>query len=150
MSLDVYLEIEEAVAVSGDSLICVRVDGRILKITWAEWNKVHPDREPIMSTPEHETNTVYHGNITHNLGKMAREAGIYQALWRPEEVGIITGSELIELLIAGLQQLRSDPERFKSMNPPNGWGSYQSLLEFTGEYLMACMAYPNATVRVWR
>ena len=150
MSLDVYLEVEKAVAVSEDPLICVRVDGRMREITRAEWDKVHPDREPIMITPEHETNTVYHGNITHNLGKMANKAGIYQALWRPEEVAITKGGELIELLATGLQKLRSDPDRFKAMNPPNGWGSYESLLEFVGEYLIACMAYPNATIRVWR
>lgn len=27
-------------------------------------------------------------NITHNLGRMAKEAGIYQHLWRPEEIGV--------------------------------------------------------------
>jgi hypothetical protein len=29
---------------------------------------------------------LYQANITHNLGKMAQEAGIYTALWRPEEM----------------------------------------------------------------
>ena len=29
---------------------------------------------------------VYSANITHNLGGMAREGGIYQACWRPEEI----------------------------------------------------------------
>ncbi len=31
---------------------------------------------------------VYISNVTHNLNKMAGEAGIYEALWRPEEIGI--------------------------------------------------------------
>lgn len=30
----------------------------------------------------------YSANITHNLGAMAEAAGIYLALWRPEEIGI--------------------------------------------------------------
>ena len=28
---------------------------------------------------------VYQANITHNLGKMAEEAGIYKALWRQKK-----------------------------------------------------------------
>ena len=38
---------------------------------------------------------VYSANITHNLGLMAEEAGIYQPLWRPEELGIKTAAGLI-------------------------------------------------------
>lgn len=32
--------------------------------------------------------TLYSRNITHNLGRMAQAAGIYECLWRPEEHGI--------------------------------------------------------------
>jgi hypothetical protein len=32
--------------------------------------------------------TVFDLNITHNLGEMARQANLYQCLWRPEEVPI--------------------------------------------------------------
>lgn len=35
------------------------------------------------------------------------------------------GAEYIGHIIAGLQ---SDPERFRAMNPPNGWGDYDSLV----------------------
>ena len=35
-----------------------------------------------------EPEGAYSANITHNLGKMAEEAGIYKHLWRPEEIGI--------------------------------------------------------------
>ena len=34
------------------------------------------------NTLAEEDETVYQANITHNLGKMAREAGIYEALWQ--------------------------------------------------------------------
>jgi hypothetical protein len=37
---------------------------------------------------------VYDANITHNLGAMAKAAGIYMHLWRPDEIGIKTASEL--------------------------------------------------------
>jgi signal transduction histidine kinase len=33
-------------------------------------------------------NVLFVSNITHNLNIMADKAGIYQHLWRPEEIGI--------------------------------------------------------------
>ena len=41
---------------------------------------------------------VYEDNITHNLGDMAEEAGLYYVLWRPEELGKTKASQIIELL----------------------------------------------------
>jgi len=93
---------------------------------------------------------VYCGNITHNLGKMAEEAGIYKHLWRPEEIGISVASQLIEPLRAGLLLLRCCPQMFKKFNAPNGWGLYEHFVPFVEEYLAACEANPDATVRVSR
>jgi hypothetical protein len=39
---------------------------------------------------------LYWFNITHNLNKMARKAGLYQCLWRPEEIGITTARAHLE------------------------------------------------------
>jgi hypothetical protein len=96
------------------------------------------------------TESVYSANITHNLGKMAQEAGIYQALWRPEEEGYYTANDLIEPLSKGLALLVSDPERFKVFNSPNGWGMYEHFVPFVARYLAACVAHPNAGVNVSR
>lgn len=93
---------------------------------------------------------VYSGNITHNLGRMAEEAGIYQALWRPDEIGITTAEQLIEPLTAGLAVLKADPPRFEVHNAPNGWGLYKHLVPFVEKYLAACIENPGAAVRVWR
>jgi len=93
---------------------------------------------------------VYSANITHNLGAMAKQAGIYQHLWRPEELGIVTADELIEPLRAGLTLLEKCPNEFQALNPPNGWGSYDGLVAFVREYLAACEANPDATIRVCR
>lgn len=93
---------------------------------------------------------VYWRNITHNPGKMAAEAGIYRHLWRPEELGLTRASELIEPLTVGLELLRSDPERFRAFNPPNGWGNYEGLVDFVAEYLAACIENPAADLRVSR
>ena len=93
---------------------------------------------------------VYTSNITHNLGKMAKEAGIYEALWRPEEIEKTQASEITELLEKGLADLTARPEHFKQFNPENGWGKYETLVEFVTEYLQACMEYPDATILISR
>ena len=93
---------------------------------------------------------VYWANITHNLGRMAGEAGIYQALWRPEEIGLTTAAQLIEPLAAGLALLKADPARFEAHNSPNGWGLYKNFVPFVERYLEACRENPDATIRVSR
>ena len=93
---------------------------------------------------------VYSANITHNLATMAEEAGIYRALWRPEEIGIKTAAELVPLLEAGLVLLRADPDRFKKHDAPNGWGLYEHFVPFVERYLEACRASPGAEVSVSR
>jgi len=94
--------------------------------------------------------TVFEYNITHNLNKMAEEAGIYYALWRPDEIGITTAEQLIPLLEGGLASLRKDPEHFKKLNPENGWGTYDGLVQFAERYLDACKANPDAKVSISR
>ena len=93
---------------------------------------------------------IYSRNITHNLGTMAKEAGIYKCLWRPEESGITKASQCIEPLKAGLILLVTDPARFKQYNPPNGWGLYEHFVRFVTVVLQACRTYPDADVEVCR
>ncbi len=94
--------------------------------------------------------SIFERNITHNLGKMAGEAGIYEALWRPEEIGITKAEELIPLLEAGLEKLLADPDRFTALNPENGWGTYEGLCKFVESYLSACKKSPDAEIEVSR
>lgn len=89
---------------------------------------------------------VFDYNITHNLNKMAMEAGIYQHLWRPEEVGITYAGQLIPILTVGLGALERDPAHFKQFNPENGWGTYENLVEFVRSYLEACKENPDAEI----
>lgn len=93
---------------------------------------------------------LYTSNITHNLGYMAEEAGIYKHLWRPEEIEITKASQLIEPLRAGLALMKSDPARFKKHNASNGWGLYEHFVPWVTEYLAACESWPNSTVEVSR
>ena len=94
--------------------------------------------------------TVYRDNITHNLGKMAGEAGVYEALWRPDEHEYETAKQIIPILKAGLALLQGDQARFEAFNPENGWGDYDGLVEFVADYLAACEEFPEATIYVSR
>lgn len=62
----------------------------------------------------------------------------------------VRARDLIGPLRAGLEVLRSDPERFKARNPKNGWGSYDIFVPWVERYLAACEKYPEAMVRVSR
>lgn len=94
--------------------------------------------------------TVYDANITHNLGKMANEAGIYQHLWRPGEIGVTKAEQLIEPLRNAVALMKADLPRFTQHNAPNGWGLYEHFVPFVEEYLAACIENPDADVRVSR
>jgi hypothetical protein len=93
---------------------------------------------------------LFSANVTHNLNEMAEAAGIYKYLWRPEEVGITTAADLVVPLTAGLNLLKSDPKRFKTFNPSNGWGSYDGFVPWLERYIEACSTYPDASVRANR
>ena len=101
-------------------------------------------------TLEQKEECVYDANITHNLGKMADEAGIYYALWRPEEIKKTKAGELITLLEKGLAELKAKPEYYEKFNSPNGWGMYEHFVPFVENYLEACKEYPNAEISVSR
>jgi hypothetical protein len=147
MSLDVYLNIEDEVLKKGTGIF-IRENGANKELTLEEAKEKFPDfeAEEYMT----ESREAYHGNITHNLGQMAEEAGIYKHLWRPEELNITKAKELIDPLREGLHRLKMDPERFKKFSPDNGWGTYDGLIKFVTNYLDACYEYPESTVETWR
>jgi hypothetical protein len=150
MSLDVYLTLPGAKKTRGSGIF-VRENGTTKEISVDEWNARNPDREPVTVQYENETTEdVFHGNITHNLNKMASQAGIYDCLWRPDEIGITEASQIIEPLRQGYRQLLDRPEHFKQFNPLNGWGDYDGFIAFVANYLAACNAYPEAKVMASR
>jgi hypothetical protein len=75
---------------------------------------------------------------------MAREADIYLPLWRAKDEGISKASQLIVPLQKALDAMRSDPERFRRHNPPNGWGTFEGFLLGLKNLLKACRLNPAA------
>ena len=93
---------------------------------------------------------LYSANITHNLNKMAGAASIYEALWRPDEHGLLVAKQLIAPLRRGLDWLKANRVEAEKHNAANGWGLYEHFVPFVERYLKACENYPNALVRVSR
>ncbi len=91
----------------------------------------------------------FSANITHNLGKMASEAGIYAALWEAEDHHW-KAMDIIQPLRDGIALMKSDPARFEAFNAANGWGTYEVFVPWCEEYLAACEANPDATISVSR
>ena len=103
---------------------------------------VHLEREQLCE--------VYSSNITHNLTDMAKEAGIYREVWRPEECGITKAVQLIEPLRKGIERLKAEPERFKPLSASNAWGTYEQFIPWLEQYLKACESFPDAEITVSR
>jgi len=117
-------------------------------------------------TLEPQREEVYGANITHNLGKMAGEAGIYEALWRPyqlkegynipeddydaeyefEEANPVRAHEIIEIIEKGLADMKARPKHYEKFNSPNGWGMYHNFVPWIEKYLKALKEFPESQV----
>ena len=116
-------------------------------------------------TSTYEVDELYSANITHNLGGMAQEAGIYEALWRPYRLNeyfvdtdnyddeydfkvntVVVAKYIIPIIEKGLKDLKDRPEYFEAFNSPNGWGMYEHFVPFVEKYLEALKQYPKALV----
>ena len=52
------------------------------------------------------------------------------------------------LLDRGIELLKQDPDKYRAMNPENGWGSYDEMLKWLHQIQIAVDEYPEATVSV--
>lgn len=88
-------------------------------------------------------------NHTSNCSQMWDEAGIElrKYAYRDDEHAA-KAAELIPDLERAVTTMKAEPERFRAMNPENGWGSYESALSFISAILAACREYPEALVYV--
>lgn len=147
MSLDISLHIDGQEITKGG--IFIRKDGATVEISREEWDQMYPGKEPVTVKP-YTTDEVFSANITHNLGEMADRAGIYYALWRPDEIECKYAKDIIEKLEEGLRLLKKYPDFFKEFDSENGWGIYEHFVPFVEEVLEACKKYPDARIEVSR
>jgi hypothetical protein len=112
---------------------------------------------------------VWIGNITYNISPMWADAlrvdagvavdaggGIRRIMGfdgSREPYGIhrfegAPGVEAAGPLIEAVRTMESDPERYKAMEPDNGWGSYDGALAFLRRIADECVAYPAYRIHV--
>lgn len=84
-------------------------------------------------------------NYTSNCGRMWRTAGADLAEFHGKPAG-----ECFPILVAAIQELKANPDKYRAMNPENGWGSYGGLLPALQELAVAFEHHPKAIVQVWR
>lgn len=77
---------------------------------------------------------------------MAKAVGLYEVLWKPEEVGITTASQMIAPLEKAIDELVANPDKYKVFNPPNEYGSYEDFVSFCRLALDNCRKYPDAVI----
>ena len=147
MSLDVSLISKAPITKKGTGVF-IRENGKNKELTIEEVREKFPNA--VAEENEYVTECVFDANITHNLNKMADEAGIYEACWRPEEIGATKASDIIPILEKGFEDMKARPEHYKQFDSPNGWGLYIHFLPWVETYLNACREYPDAIIEVSR
>lgn len=147
MSLDVSLISKTPITKKGTGVF-IRENGKNKELTVEEVREKFPNA--VIEENEFETECVFDANITHNLNKMADAAGIYEACWRPEEIGATKASDIIQILEKGFEDMKARPEHFKKFDSENGWGTYKDFLLWVESYLNACREYPDAIIEVSR
>ncbi len=82
-------------------------------------------------------------NYTSNVSRMWRTAGCDLYALKDRKAG-----DLVPYLERAIWAMRDYPERYRAMEPDNGWGTYEGCLEFLEKILQGCYAVPSAIVRV--
>lgn len=64
-------------------------------------------------------------NITYNLSRMLKDAGFVGWATLVGMPAQDAGRHILEVL----DSMAADPQKWRSMNPPNGWGDYDKCLQ---------------------
>ena len=82
-------------------------------------------------------------NYTHNCNQMVREAGLPE--W--PRVGGWKARKLERRLNKVLFRLAANPQKYRVMEPENGWGDYVGLMRVLEDVWKQCRTFPST--RVW-
>lgn len=84
-------------------------------------------------------------NHTYNCSSMFREALGGKGI---NDLHGKRASDIEDRVYKGISDMLIFPEKYKRMNPINGWGDYYSAKEFLEKILECCKKYSKSTVRV--
>ena len=93
-----------------------------------------------------------HLQITHNLNTVVSELGLlvglpyYEVIWRPDGLfGLKNGEVPVGLVLIVLPDLIKNLLKFEDhlteYLPSNGWGTFESLIDFLCDYLKECYTH---------
>ncbi len=57
--------------------------------------------------------------------------------------------DVIDALLGAVSVMEGEPEKFRALNPPNGWGDYEGAVDYMRRFCLACEQYPDATIEGW-
>jgi len=86
------------------------------------------------------------GNITWNVRDLIKAASGWD-IKNEENNG--TAEEIGMLIQKGIFALETNPDTYKHLESPNGWGTIEGTLRFFKGFLEVCKEYPYAYVYVW-
>ena len=98
-----------------------------------------------------------HLQITHNLNNVVSELGklvgkqYYEVVWRPDELFDLKNGEVPVVLVLKLlpdliKNLLKFEDRLTDYLPSNGWGTFESLIDFLCRYLSECYKHKDAYI----
>lgn len=142
MSLDLYIISPEPVKKKTTGVF-YRKDGKTVECETVEQVKdAFPGRDiSDIDVIEYETDEYWHGNLTHNLTRMAAQVKadgytLYDLMWHPDDHGFVDVTteyvDLVNKMIPILDDL--DQEVIDRTTPDNGWGTYEQLRDVAGEF----------------
>ena len=66
----------------------------------------------------------------------------------PSQWDGLTGAEVCALARKVADAIDAEPNKYRALNPPNGWGSAETCQRWMRGIAWACAGAPNATFRV--
>lgn len=87
-------------------------------------------------------------NYTYNASPMWYE--VYPEDDRMIPIDGMTGEQALPKIEKAVAIMKEDPDRFKKLEPTNGWGSYKDFVLSLEELALACRKHPKAVWSSWR
>ena len=97
-----------------------------------------------IESPDGEIVEIVDGH-TYNLQPMWRLAGVFER--HSSELDGIRADVLADRAACGLMRAVSSPEKFKALNPSNGWGDFDGFVEILSRTAILCATNRDGTIR---
>lgn len=72
-----------------------------------------------------------------------------QRVWSAAYLEGARAADIGEKAMHVLRNLEAEPEKYRALNPANGWGTYEGLVTEWRRFVEAIRAYPDSTIGTW-